>query len=134
MRAVKSRNTAPERKLRAMLAGMKLSGWRQHDEQVLGKPDVTFPKLKIAVFVDGCFWHGCPICKRPLPQQNRDYWGKKIARNVARDAKYNDELATKGWVVIRIWSHEFKKGVDRKSIRDLIRKKVADQQANIKEE
>lgn len=117
MRAVKSKGTKPERQLFSMLTGMGLKGWRKHADDVTGKPDVVFEKEKIAIFVDGCFWHGCPHCKRPLkPQTNREYWKQKINRNVERAKKYNRQLAKKGWTVIRIWEHEMRNENSRQQI------------------
>ncbi len=104
-----------------MLAGMGISGWRINYEDAPGKPDVAFPKQKIAIFVDGCFWHGCSECNRPLPQKNREYWKQKIARNVARDERYNDQLMANGWAVMRFWTHELKKKADLTSVSERIR-------------
>src|SRR5690606_15221568 len=73
MQAVKSKKTAPERRLRAFLAGSGYHGWRLNCKDIQGNPDVAFPEQKIAIFVDGCFWHGCPVCNRPLPRANHDY-------------------------------------------------------------
>ncbi len=112
MRAVKSTLTGPERRLRSMLAGMGISGFRMNYAGAPGKPDVAFPTRKVAVFVDGCFWHGCPVCDRPLPETNREYWTRKIARNIARDWRYDEMLAQEGWLVLRIWGHELKKRAD----------------------
>lgn len=107
MRAVKSKGTKPERQLFSMLAGMGLSGWRKHADDVAGKPDVVFDSYQVAIFLDGCFWHGCPVCKRPLkPQTNQAYWEGKIQRNKERALKYNQQLQKQGWEVIRIWEHE----------------------------
>ncbi len=109
MRAVKSKQTKPERQLWALLASCGFRGWKINYTGVLGNPDIAFPQEKIAIFVDGCFWHACPECNRPLPQSNREYWERKINRNIERDKKYNEELAKEGWRVIRIWEHQFKK-------------------------
>lgn len=72
-----------------------------------GKPDFVFPRLKIAVFLDGCFWHGCPSHCR-MPSSNINYWNKKIEKNKIRDKKIAKALKMKGWQVIRIWEHEIK--------------------------
>ena len=80
MRAVKGRRTRLEKRLFSMLAGMNLRGWKQNYAKVAGKPDAVFLQQKLAIFVDGCFWHGCPVCRRKLPQTNRKYWQTKIAR------------------------------------------------------
>lgn len=125
MRAVKSQGTKPERRLFSMLAGMGLKGWRKHANDVIGKPDVVFDQEKFAVFVDGCFWHGCPHCKRPLkPQTNREYWERKIQRNMERANKYNRQLSEQGWKVFRIWEHEIRDSSCRKEIRRKLRQKL----------
>jgi DNA mismatch endonuclease (patch repair protein) len=89
-----------------LLASMGLKGWRQNAVDVIGKPDVAFPSRKVAIFIDGCFWHGCPTCKRPLPTTNRAYWQRKIQRNVMLAKSYNRALRRSGWTVLRIWEHE----------------------------
>jgi DNA mismatch endonuclease, patch repair protein len=112
MQAVKSRGTGPERRLRAMLAGMGLRGWRINYSSAPGNPDIAFPERSIAIFVDGCFWHACPICNRPLPHNNRVYWERKIRRNAERDQRCDAELEALGWRVLRIWEHELKRKAD----------------------
>ena len=69
------------------------------------RPDVVFPKQRIAVFVDGCFWHGCPL-HGTSPATNREYWGPKIAENRQRDLRNQRDLEAEGWIVIRAWEHE----------------------------
>ena len=95
MQAVKSKGTRLEKRLFAMLAGMGLSGWRKNVKEIIGKPDVAFPGHKVVVFVDGCFWHGCPYCHRKLPETNHDYWKKKISHNVELAKSYNKQLTTR---------------------------------------
>jgi DNA mismatch endonuclease, patch repair protein len=124
MRAVKGKRTSPERRLRAMLAGMGLRGWRVNYDEGIGKPDVAFAEQKVAIFVDGCFWHGCPVCNRPMPATNVEYWERKIRRNVERDRRYDDELAAAGWLVVRVWGHELKKRADLEPVRERIRQAV----------
>ncbi|MBN1830179.1 MAG: very short patch repair endonuclease [Deltaproteobacteria bacterium] len=87
---------------------LHISGWRRQ-YQAIGKPDFCFPKQKIAVFVDGCFWHGCPKHCR-MPATNRKYWNQKIARNVQHDGIVGRELRKRGWKVVRIWEHELQGG------------------------
>jgi DNA mismatch endonuclease (patch repair protein) len=69
---------------------------------------VKFRRERIAIFVDGCFWHGCPRCFR-LPTTNVDYWATKIRRNVSRDRRQNASLRADGWVVVRVWEHSLKR-------------------------
>lgn len=106
MRAVRGRNNAStERRFKALLAQRGIRTWRLQDNQLPGRPDFTFPKKKLAVFLDGCFWHGCPTCYR-RPHSNKKYWDKKVARNKARDVKAETELTRQGWRAIRLWEHE----------------------------
>ncbi len=105
MRAVKSnKNKSTELKLIEIFRKYELKGWRRN-YKVFGKPDFVFHKYKIAVFVDGCFWHGHD-CRNTKPASNKDYWDKKIDRNIARDKKVNSHLTDLGWKVIRIWECE----------------------------
>lgn len=108
MQAVKSKGTRLEKQLFAMLSRMGISGWKKNVKDILGKPDVAFLNRKIAIFVDGCFWHGCPHCHRKLPKTNHEYWERKIKRNVELAEFYNEQLSREGWTVIRIWEHEIK--------------------------
>ncbi len=82
----------------------QIRGWRRN-QKIFGKPDFVFPKLKLAVFVDGCFWHGCPK-HATQPKNNGAFWRKKFARNQARDRLVNRTLRRAGWRVLRIWGHE----------------------------
>lgn len=84
----------------------RISGWRRN-QRVLGKPDFVFRKEKIALFVDGCFWHSCPIHAN-TPKNNREFWIKKLKSSADRDVFVNRELKKLGWKVIRVWEHEFR--------------------------
>lgn len=108
MKRVKSTNTSVEIKIRKELWRNGLRGWRVHPKNVPGKPDIIFRRKKVAVFIDGCFWHGCPVCDRS-PKSGNAYWENKISRNMARDRKYNELLINDGWSVIRLWEHEVTK-------------------------
>jgi DNA mismatch endonuclease (patch repair protein) len=94
-------NRSTEKNFIAVLRESKLLGWRRH-YPIFGKPDFVFPRAKVAVFVDGCFWHGHPR-KCRMPQSNREYWLEKIDRNIVRDKLVTRTLKDKGWKVIRIW-------------------------------
>jgi DNA mismatch endonuclease (patch repair protein) len=107
-----------------MLAGMGLRGWKKNACNVTGRPDVVFVHQKVAIFVDGCFWHGCPGCQRKLPQTNREYWRGKIARNVELADSHNRLLRDEGWTVVRIWEHELTSQVARRAIRAGIRRAI----------
>jgi len=96
-----------------------ISGWRRN-QAVLGKPDFIFPKQKIALFVDGCFWHGCPKHSN-MPKNNRAFWEKKLGKNKDRDKFVNRELRKLGWVIVRVWEHELK---DEEKVAGKIRRKL----------
>lgn len=106
MQAVKGKGTKLEKRLWAMLAGMSLQGWKKNADNITGKPDVVFSIQQVAVFIDGCFWHGCPYCHRKLPKTNRKYWERKIKRNIELAQLHNKQLQSNGWTVVRIWEHE----------------------------
>lgn len=109
MASVKSRNTkSTELRFISILKSKGIIGWRR-SYPLIGKPDFVFPRLRIAVFIDGCFWHGCPKHCR-MPSSNIKYWTEKIEKNKIRDKKIIKALKTKGWRVIRIWEHEIKSG------------------------
>lgn len=110
MRAVKSRgNKSTELKLIEIFKNSGVSGWRRN-YKLFGNPDFVFPKKRIAVFVDGCFWHG-HNCRNTTPANNADYWRKKIKRNVKRDVLVTQTLREKGWKVTRIWECQIKKNI-----------------------
>ena len=94
-----------------------MTGWRR-GSKLTGKPDFVFPKLKLAVFVDGCFWHGCPL-HATQPKINAAFWRKKIAANQARDRLVNRTLRSLGWRVLRVWEHELVRRNEQRLIRRL---------------
>ena len=97
-------NKDTEQVLAKLLRQHRIIGWRRN-QRVFGKPDFVFRHARLALFVDGCFWHGCLKHSRP-PQSNRDYWRKKMIRNKARDRLVSRTLQKRGWRVLRIWEHE----------------------------
>jgi DNA mismatch endonuclease, patch repair protein len=105
MAAVRSHgNRATDLKLIALLRRHRITGWRRK-QKLFGKPDFVFPRSRLAVFVDGCFWHGCPRCYR-RPLCHRRYWDAKVRRNKERDQLTSRTLRRAGWRVLRIWEHE----------------------------
>lgn len=82
----------------------KITGWRRN-QPLPGKPDFVFIKNRLAIFVDGCFWHGCNAHSKP-PKTNCDYWREKLARNKRRDRAVSSELKRGGWKVLRFWEHD----------------------------
>lgn len=106
MASVKSSgNRSTEKRLRSALMRAKIRGWRTQARELIGTPDFVFDKKHLAVFVDGCFWHGCPHCYR-RPSSSKIYWESKVKRNMARDKKVKSKLRRDGWSVIRVWEHE----------------------------
>jgi DNA mismatch endonuclease (patch repair protein) len=104
MSAIRSRgNRDTEMKLASIFKQSGIIGWRRN-VPLPGKPDFVFRLERLAVFVDGCFWHGCPVHGRK-PGSNRSYWLPKLARNRARDLAVTRELRRRGWRVLRIWEH-----------------------------
>lgn len=101
-----SGNRSTERRLRAKLAA-RISGWRVNAKEVHGKPDFVFEQKRIAVFVDGCFWHGCTRC-RNIPATNRSFWKRKIEGNKRRDTSVSRKLRKDGWRVLRFWEHQMR--------------------------
>ncbi len=85
MQANKSKNTKPELKVRAALRAAGLPGYRLHWKAAPGKPDICYPGRKVAIFVNGCFWHRCPYCALSTPKTNVEFWTAKFERNRARD-------------------------------------------------
>jgi DNA mismatch endonuclease, patch repair protein len=104
MARVKSRDTGPELKLRRALYAGGVRGWRCHRKDLPGKPDLAFGRARVAVFVDGAFWHGHP--GKWWPGRSGRYWDDKIRRNMERDRRSNEELEKLGWHVVRIWDFE----------------------------
>lgn len=103
MRQVKSEDTSLEQKVRSGLWRLGYR-FRKHVRSLPGTPDIVFAGAKTAVFIDSCFWHGCPRHCR-LPKSNREYWGNKIKRNRARDQKVNQQYEESDWQAVRVWEH-----------------------------
>lgn len=123
MRAIRSRgNRSTEVRLRYALVGAGLSGWRMHPADIPGTPDFVFDRERVVVFVDGCFWHGCPSC-RSAPKTNRAFWRAKFARNTQRDQHTINTLRSSGFSVLRLWEHELK--VDTRACVRRIRQRLA---------
>lgn len=110
MRRVKGKDTAFERKVRSALHRRGLR-FRLYSS-LPGKPDIVFTRARVVVFLDSCFWHGCPKHLR-TPSSHVEYWTRKIERNRARDAKTNAAYIETGWKVVRLWEHELKGDFER---------------------
>jgi DNA mismatch endonuclease (patch repair protein) len=103
MQRIKGRNTSPEVSLRSALWRLGLRFRIGH--RLVGTPDIVFPAARLAVFVDGCFWHGCKRHSH-VPKSNVEYWARKFHRNKKRDARVNRKLKRQGWRVLRVWEHD----------------------------
>lgn len=99
-------NRSTELRIVAIFREHGITGWRRN-QNLPGKPDFVFRALKLCVFVDGCFWHGCPKCYR-RPASNQEYWDAKILNNKKRDRDVNRELRARGWLILRIWEHQLR--------------------------
>src|SRR4051812_36672601 len=109
MKGNRKRDTGPERALRSALHALGMRYRVDHSISVPGgraiRADVAFPRARLAVFVDGCFWHVCPQ-HGTAPRANATYWTPKLRRNVERDREVDDRLVRAGWTVLRFWEHE----------------------------
>ena len=111
MRAVKCRgNKTTEVSFRLALTRAGIKGWKVHPRGLIGKPDFFFPASQLAIFVDGCFWHGCAKCGH-IPRVNRPYWSAKIVRNQERDIEKERALKKLGIRVVRFWEHEIQRNL-----------------------
>lgn len=110
MSQIKGQDTGPELRLRRALWKR---GWRFRVKNHLpGRPDLIFPAQQVAVFVDGCFWHGCPK-HGVAPKSNKQFWNHKLRANIARDSEVSRRLNKVGWRVIRFWEHDVNDNLNR---------------------
>jgi DNA mismatch endonuclease, patch repair protein len=115
MTSIRSKgNATTELAFLGLLQNAKISGWRRH-LNLPGKPDFVFRSRRLAVFIDGCFWHGCPKCYR-LPEDNRPYWKAKVLSNRRRDRRRTRELRSLNWRVLRVWEHSLKSPFGRERV------------------
>ncbi|WP_441250937.1 very short patch repair endonuclease [Kitasatospora sp. McL0602] len=107
MQAIRNRDTAPEQAIRSLLhaAGLRYRVCARPLPELRRTADIVFRPTKIAVFIDGCYWHGCPEHYVP-PKTNPGYWSDKVSRNMARDRDTDTQLESAGWTVLRFWEHE----------------------------
>ena len=119
MKAVKSRNTkTTELKMIEIFKELHIIGWRR-TYPLIGKPDFVFPKKRIVIFVDGCFWHG-HNCRNVTPSDNAEFWEAKRLYNKKHDEEVTQTLVQKNWTVIRIWECELKKAVRESRLTQLL--------------
>lgn len=117
MSRIRARDTAPELALRKALRFLGYTGYRLHYAKAPGRPDVTFVGRKVAVFVHGCFWHGCPHCVLRRPKSNTEFWSLKLQGNKERDARKVRALRKAGWRVVTVWECRLKKNAPAQAAR-----------------
>jgi DNA mismatch endonuclease, patch repair protein len=109
MKAVRGQgNRTTELRLKMALVRARLGGWTVHPPQMIGRPDFWFKARQVAVFVDGCFWHGCSACGH-IPRTNTEFWKAKLTATKVRDSLVNSTLPQTGVTVVRIWEHQVAK-------------------------
>jgi DNA mismatch endonuclease (patch repair protein) len=118
MSCIRSKNTKPELAFRKELRAQGLTEYRLHPKAMLGRPDVYFPSRKLAIFINGCFWHRCPYCKPSMPKTRREFWKKKLSANVVRDRENRAMLKKKGVKSMVFWECQIKRDA-RKLVREL---------------
>lgn len=119
MSRIRSRgNKATELRLMSIFRQYGIKGWRRN-QKIFGKPDFIFRQKRLAVFVDGCFWHGCPQHAK-MPKSNKTFWSCKITANKNRDRQVMRNLRIAGWRVLRIWQHSLKAGDEGRLIRRIL--------------
>ena len=112
MSANKAKNTKPELLLRRALFHNGLRGYRLHWKKAPGRPDIAYPRKKIAIFVNGCYWHRCPHCNPSFPKSNVEFWTNKFEKNKERDERKKQELEEAGWKVLVCWECKVKEDVE----------------------
>ena len=103
MSANKAKNTGPEIAFRKLLSHAGIRGYRLHWKKAAGKPDIAFPGKKIAIFINGCFWHRCPYCKPSFPKTHKEFWTQKFKKNKIRDKEKILALHKNGWKTLTVW-------------------------------
>lgn len=112
-----SGNESTELRMILLMRAHGIKGWRRH-QNVFGKPDFVFGKQRVALFVDGCFWHGCPRCYQ-APKERAEFWRKKIQNNKKRDQRVNRQLRVEGWSVLRVLECSLRKRPEATAMRVL---------------
>lgn len=108
MKGNRGKDTSPELALRRLLREAGYPGYRLHWKGALGHPDIAYPGRKVAIFVNGCFWHRCPHCQPAAPKSHAEYWSRKFELNRERDERERRELEEAGWTVLTVWECQLK--------------------------
>lgn len=112
MKANRAKDTKPEKALRLALREAGYPGYRLNWKSAPGRPDISYPGRKVALFVHGCYWHHCPKCNPTLPKSNPEFWARKFELNRERDARKRRDLEEADWLVYEIWEHEIRDRLD----------------------
>lgn len=112
MKGNRARDTKPELQLRRLLREAGYPGYRLHWKKAPGRPDIAYPGRRIAIFVNGCYWHRCPHCQPPTPKSHAEFWNRKFELNQERDARKKHELEEAGWTVVVVWECELTRTPD----------------------
>ena len=112
MRSNRGKDTGPELTLRSALWAAGVRGYRLHRKTIPGRPDLSFGRQSVAVFVNGCYWHRCPRCNLPMPKKHKMFWKRKFTLNKERDGRKRAELKAEGWRVLTIWECEIREDID----------------------
>ena len=115
-------NKSTEQCAEAIMVESNISSWEKHPSDIPGRPDFYFRRYRLALFVDGCFWHACPVCNRRLPVTRQEFWRKKIEENRKRDNRQRRHMRAEGYHVMRVWEHEVKKGAWIRRLRTMIQR------------
>lgn len=113
MSRVRGKNTGPEMIFRKDLRSSGVTDYKLHPKKLPGRPDLYFPLYKVAIFINGCFWHRCPYCKPSMPKTHKAFWSKKFAANVARDKRKRAELKKLGIKSVVFWECQIKKNAPK---------------------
>jgi DNA mismatch endonuclease (patch repair protein) len=111
MQAIRAKETALEKMVRKELWKNGIR-YRKNVRGLMGAPDIAIKKYKLVIFLDSCYWHGCPE-HGVMPKSNREFWEKKIKRNIERDIEVTNYYKSRNWTILRFWEHEAKQDLDR---------------------
>jgi DNA mismatch endonuclease (patch repair protein) len=126
MAKVRSReNKSTEKAVEQVLVLEEIRGWIKHPKAILGRPDFYFPRNRLALFIDGCFWHGCPLCQRRIPSTRMDFWRHKIGENRRRDKRVRRKLRSQGFHAMSVWEHDLLGKGWLKRLRTLLLRSIA---------
>ncbi|MGD8485844.1 MAG: very short patch repair endonuclease [Chloroflexota bacterium] len=112
MKANRAKDTKPERTLRLALREAGHRGYRLNWKRAPGRPDISYPGRRVAVFVHGCYWHHCPKCHPHLPKSNPEFWARKFELNRERDARKRRQLEEADWLVYEVWECDIRDRLD----------------------